>query len=201
MARLMLRSSLLQAAFFAAVGLFAWTCLSGTAVFAQSGGHVGAMGRVGGTRIAPPGTFLRRPIFPIRPFSPVFVTPSFGFWGGPYFRFGLGLGSSPIWWQNCGLYRAYGCNPLPPYYLFSGDERELAQLFLTDGTVYNVTDYWLIDTELHFKTIEEDGTKVIEHSIDFNQLDLQKTIDVDTQRGFRFVLRNEPIEQYLRDHP
>ena len=54
--------------------------------------------------------------------------------------------------------------------------------------------------ELHFKIVEENGTKVVEHEIDFGLLDLQKTIDVNTQRGFRFVLCNEPLEQYLKDH-
>jgi len=33
------------------------------------------------------------------------------------------------------------------------------------------------------------------------ELDLQRTIDVNTRRGFRVVVRNEPIEEYLRDHP
>lgn len=203
MARLISGSSLLQAAFFAAAGVLACACLSGTAALAQrGGGHVGGVAHIGGgARIAPPSTFLRRPFYPIRPVSPVFLPPSFGFWGGPYFRFGLGLGFSPLFWQNCYLYGTYGCYPVPAYYLFAGEGRELAQLLLTDGTAYNVTDYWLVDTQLHFKTIEDDGTKVVEHAIDFNQLDLQKTIDVNTQRGFRFVLRNEPIEQYLQDHP
>ncbi len=75
------------------------------------------------------------------------------------------------------------------------------QLYLKDGTVYNVIDYWLVNGQLHFKTVEDNGTKVVEHTIDFDQLDLQKTVDVNTQRGFRFVLRDEPIEQYLQDHP
>ena len=75
------------------------------------------------------------------------------------------------------------------------------QLYLKDGTVYNVTDYWLVNGQLRFKTVEQSGTKVVEHEIDFALLDLQKTIDENTQRGFRFVLRNEPLEQYLRDHP
>jgi len=35
----------------------------------------------------------------------------------------------------------------------------------------------------------------------FEQLDLQKTIDMNAQAGFRFVLRNEPIEENLKDHP
>ena len=78
---------------------------------------------------------------------------------------------------------------------------QFVQLYLKDGTVYNVTDYWLVNGELHFKTVEENGTKVVEHEIDFGLLDLQMTIDVNTARGFRFVLRNEPLEQYLRDYP
>ena len=41
----------------------------------------------------------------------------------------------------------------------------------------------------------------VKHVIGFDELDLPTTIDVNTQRGFRFVLRNEPLEQYLRDHP
>jgi hypothetical protein len=30
---------------------------------------------------------------------------------------------------------------------------------------------------------------------------LQTTVDRNTRRGFRFTLRNEPVEQYLGDHP
>ena len=81
------------------------------------------------------------------------------------------------------------------------DRRDLPQLYLKDGTMYSVTDYWLVDNQLHFTMIEEGGTKSVEHVIGFDELDLQTTIDVNTQRGFRFVLRNEPLEQYLRDHP
>ena len=40
-----------------------------------------------------------------------------------------------------------------------------------------------------------------EQVIPFDELDLQKTVDVNTNRGFRFMLRNEPFEQYVRDHP
>jgi hypothetical protein len=224
--RLIPRHRLLRAALFGTFAALVCACLSGTAAFAQRGARVGGLGRVGGVgrvgaaRIGPPRVipygpyrpygpypriFPRRLVYPIGPFFPGFVGPSLGFWEGPYFglgEFGLGLGYNPIWWQNCGLlYSPYGCNALPAYYVFGGDERDLAQLYLTDGTIYNVTDYWLVDNQLHFTTVEESGTKVVEHTIDFNQLDLQKTIDADTQRGFRFVLRNEPIEQYLRDHP
>jgi hypothetical protein len=83
-----------------------------------------------------------------------------------------------------------------------GDEREdLPQLYLQDGTILNVTDYWLVDNLLHFKVIEDTGMKPVEHSIPFAELDLQKTVDVNTHRGFHFLLRNEPFEQYVREHP
>jgi hypothetical protein len=85
-----------------------------------------------------------------------------------------------------------------PLYVYGGERRELVQLFLKDGTVYEVTDYWLVDSQLHF-TIERG--KPAEQTIALDDLDLQTTIEVNTRRGFRFVLRNEPLEQYLRDHP
>jgi hypothetical protein len=130
------------------------------------------------------------------------------------------MGCDPFWsW-------GYGCNGLPaydygtvfsPYSLgpnnpqpqaevqnwpvyYGEANSQFVQLYLKDGTVYTVTDYWLVHGELYFKIVEENGTKVVEHEIDFGLLDLQKTIDVNTQRGFRFVLRNEPLEQYLKDH-
>jgi hypothetical protein len=139
-----------------------------------------------------------------------------GIYGGPW------LGCSPLWYwgyacNGLPVYQEYGPppmasplaaeNPLPPVEVqywpvyFGEPNSQYVQLFLDDGTAYNVTDYWLVKGELHFKVVEERGTKVVEHTIDFDRLDLQKTIDVNTDRGFRFVLRNEPIEQYLIDHP
>ena len=86
-----------------------------------------------------------------------------------------------------------------PIFVYGEEGRELVQLYLKDGTVYNVTDYWLVNDQLHCTTVE--GASTVEHVFNFGELDLQKTIDVNTARGFKFVLRNEPIEQYLRDHP
>ena len=174
--------------------------------------------------------YPRRPIFPRRPFFPIggFPPPGFGIFGRPFFgavfgwRFGPGfwIGCDPIWsW-------GYGCDGLlafdygtvfSPYSLESNypqpqmevqnwpvyygePNSQFVQLFLKDGTVYTVTDYWLVNGDLHFKVVEENGTKVVEHEIDFGLLDLQKTVDINTQRGFRFVLRNEPLEQYLKDY-
>jgi hypothetical protein len=169
----------------------------------------------------------RRPFVPILPFPP----PSFGVFGIPFFGLGFGWGVYGGPWLGCEplLYWGYACNGLPAYEygpgnysspvqpyspqpqpqaqiqnypLFYGEPNsQYPQLILNDGTIYNVTDYWLEDGQLHYKTVEEHGTKVAEHTMDFDQLDLQKTIDVNTDRGFRFVLRNEPLEQYLIDHP
>ncbi len=172
--------------------------------------------------------YPRRPIRPRRPIYPILPPPGFGVYGIPFF--GLGFGGrwganmwwacEPVWMWN------YGCNDWPYYgyglqyteplavpnypqpqleiqnwpVYYGGPNSQFVQLYLKDGTVYSVTDYWLVDGKLHFKTAEENYTKVVEHEIDFDQLDLQKSVDVNTERGYRFVLRNEPIQQYLRDH-
>jgi hypothetical protein len=79
-------------------------------------------------------------------------------------------------------------------------QRQLVQLFLKDGTVYDVTDYWLVDdNELHFMMADPSASgNQTEHVIAFDRLDLQTTINANKNRGYRFVLRNEPIEQYLQ---
>jgi hypothetical protein len=75
------------------------------------------------------------------------------------------------------------------------------QLYLKDGTVYDVNDYWFVDNRIHFTMLDESGTKSVEQAIGLEELDLQRTVDVNTRRGFRVVMRNESLEQYLRDHP
>jgi hypothetical protein len=168
-----------------------------TAMVSSAGGALGMAG-------------LRPPRRPIRPF-PVFVYESPFFWGGPYW------GLNSCWWASCGLLWLWtpgyteGSSPGPINYVsqpyetsesvYGEEGPDLPQLFLKDGTVLNVTDYWLVDDQLHFTMIEEEGGKPVEHAIPFDALDLQRTVDVNTRRGFRFILRNEPFEQYLRDHP
>jgi len=174
--------------------------------------------------------FPRRPIRPLRPIFPIgfFPSPGFGLFGIPFFGFGFGWGFESGYWTGCDPFYnwRYGCAGLPVYqygagdnsfspglyypqpqiqigqvYMSGADNPQFVDLYLQDGSVYNVTDYWVANGELHFKAVEEHGTKVVEHQIDFGLLDLQKTIDINTARGFRFVLRNEPLEQYLRDYP
>lgn len=172
----------------------------------------------------------RRPIFLINP-VPIFPPPGFGPIGFPFFGVGFGWGFHSAYWPNCGpflswyyecsgflpaYYYGFGSTAYPsgpenwqpqleiqnqPIYFYGEENSQYVKLFLKDGTVYNVTDYWLVNGELHFKILTENGAKLVEQVIDFVQLDLQKTIDVNTARGFRFVLRNEPLEQYLIDHP
>jgi hypothetical protein len=148
---------------------------------------------------------------PVHPFPPVFVVyqPPF-FFGQPFW------GWNSCGWADCGLFwpaLSYTTvsSPGPINYVspvyetsvnFYGEERQdLPQLFLNDGTILNVTDYWLVDNQLHFTMTEQNARKPAEHEIPFDALDLQTTVDANTQRGFRFVLRNEPFEQYVHDHP
>ena len=151
---------------------------------------------------------FRPPRGPIRPFPRVFRVYAFPF-RGPFWGFNsCWWGTCDLFWSTLGSFSDDG----PANYLTSqvletrvyvyGEERpDLPQLYLKDGTIVNVTDYWVVDDQLHFTMIEEDGAKPEEQVVPFDALDLQKTVDVNTRRGFRFVLRNEPFEQYLRDHP
>jgi hypothetical protein len=149
---------------------------------------------------------------PIRPFPPVVII-----------VYPLLVGPPPLWqfnscwWASCELFwnLSYVMVPYyqysPPNYVMAPQyeapmvygevSRDLPQLYLKDGSILSVTDYWVVDDRLHFKMIEADGARPVEHDIPFDQLDLQKTIDVNTRRGFTFMLRNEPFEQYVRDHP
>ena len=155
---------------------------------------------------------LRSPRRPIRPFPPVLVVDESPFLlGGPFW------GLNSCWWATCDLFWSWTLgytavsSPGPtdyiaevyetPVYVYGEERPDLPQLFLKDGTILNVIDYWLVDDQLHFKMIEGNGTKPVEHVISFDALDLQTTVDRNTRRGFRFTLRNEPFEQYLGDHP
>lgn len=152
--------------------------------------------------------FGPRPIF-IR--NRVFLRPPF-FRGIFFPAWFLNCGPAWVWGFGCGDWRLpeYGTEyyvppPAPiyeyPEYVYYGGPRDFVLLFLKDGTEYSVIDYWFVKDEVHFTTLEEGGTKAVEQVIGLDELDLQKTIDVNTRRGFRFVRRDEPMEQYLRDHP
>jgi hypothetical protein len=63
-------------------------------------------------------------------------------------------------------------------------------IYLTDGSSYGVTDYWLVGGNLHYVT-----TYGGENSIPFERLDLQHTVDENAARGVNFTLYNEPSRE------
>lgn len=157
-----------------------------------------------------------RPIHPIRRFPPVILLYS-PFYTSPFLFGGPFWGFNSCWDANCNWFGAWTIDssnlssPGPANYVLQasempiyvyGDERpDRPQLYLKDGTILNVTDYWVVDNQLHFKVVDETDGRAVEQTMPFDELDLQKTIDANTRRGFRFLLRNEPFDQYVRDHP
>jgi hypothetical protein len=90
--------------------------------------------------------------------------------------------------------------PSPTYAIVGSESASHPQLVFKDGTTYMVTDYWRVDDQLHFITIEEGGTKSVPHTVPFGDLDVKRTTDADAAQGFRFLVRDEPIEQWLQHH-
>ena len=87
--------------------------------------------------------------------------------------------------------------PSPAYVFVGSASPSHPQLVFKNGTTYTVTDYWRVNDQLHFITIEEGGTKSVPHTMPFGDLDVERTTDANAAQGFRFVLRDEPIEQWL----
>lgn len=158
---------------------------------------------------------------PFQP-GPVHIFRHHLFFGPRFFRF------APAWWLDYGRWPNYcpywswgfDCcaSPLPAYgygfqnyvilptyvyaaYVYVPEDRDLVWLYLKDGTVYGVADYWFVNGEVHFISVEERGARATEEVVALDELDFEKTIDVNTRRGFRVVMRDEPLDQYLRDHP
>jgi hypothetical protein len=200
--RAILRYSALKAIRAAALAALSFMCAAQMA-FAQYNPPRPGFGRAGQRPVMMRPYIPTRRVFIVRPARTFFAPQRFLFWDSSLFAFGVRLGINPVPWRNCGPYVgwtwAYGCYAVPIY--VGSEERELAKLYMKDGTVYDVTDYWIVNGQLHFMTIDASGAKWDEHIVDSDQLDLQKTADVAKERGFRFVLRNEPLDQYLRDHP
>jgi hypothetical protein len=151
--------------------------------------------------------FRRRPIYVFR--HPVFfVVPYLPFDESLWFESYAPLNCATFW--RSGL----GCNGLPldehgfenyvtqpayanDLYWYGEERRDLVQLYLKGGEAYSVADYWFVNGKLHFLTADQGAEQVV----DSDELDYQKTAAINTRRGFRVVLRDEPWQQYLRDHP
>jgi hypothetical protein len=124
-------------------------------------------------------------IFPRRRFSrfPIFVgLPGFGFAGRFFGGYDSACGPFWIWGFACDKlpdfgfgYNGYSSVPLP-------NSAEVV-LWLKDGTVYGLRDYWFVAGKLYYVT-NYGG----ENSIDMDRVDLQKTVDEDVLRGVNFTL-------------
>ncbi|HEY2799073.1 MAG TPA: hypothetical protein VGI85_00635 [Chthoniobacterales bacterium] len=89
--------------------------------------------------------------------------------------------------------------PSPTYVFLGTAAASYPQLVFNDGTSYTVADYWRVDDQLHFITVEEGGTKFVPHTVPFDNLDVDQTKDRAKAAGFRFLIRDKPIEQWLED--
>ena len=63
-------------------------------------------------------------------------------------------------------------------------EKTITVLYLKDGTVYAVNDYWLADGRIYWGSYSG-----YQNSFPADELDLQKTVDVNASRGLAFTLR------------
>jgi hypothetical protein len=97
-------------------------------------------------------------------------------------------------------------SPVPDYtlpspsYVFAGSASvSYPKLVFKDGSSYLVADYWRKDGQLHFITAEDGGTKFVPHTVSFDDLDLEQTKRGAEAEGFRFLIRDKPVEQWLEE--
>lgn len=170
-----------------------------------------------------PGNARREPEFAFRTGPFFFPHRHHFFLAEPFFGFGAQFWLQPYWLTNCGAVLTWesGCYGLPAYpgsygpylvpqiyevpvYVYSSERDGEVQLLMKDGAIYNVTDYWFVNGQIHFTLLQElpdGGYKSAERVVGEDELDLPATVDVNTRRGFRMVKRDEPWRKYLQDHP
>jgi hypothetical protein len=79
----------------------------------------------------------------------------------------------------------------------NGSETQpVVNLVLKDGTVFGVTSYWLVNDRLFYIT-----TYKIQSSIPMDDLDLQKTVDMNYKRGVAFTLTPQPPDREPQQNP
>src|ERR1043166_965108 len=88
----------------------------------------------------------------------------------------------------------------PTYYFYGNESASHPRLVFKDHMTYTVEDYWRVGDELHFITSEDGGTKSVPRTVPFADLDVQATTDALTAQGFKFRVRDEPIDQWLQHH-
>lgn len=88
--------------------------------------------------------------------------------------------------QSQEIYSPYSPGLPPAEENSSGSSANEYLLYLKDGAVYMVSDYWFADGKLVYSTSSG------QESVDLDRIDMQKTLDVNAKRGLVFTLRPEP---------
>jgi hypothetical protein len=151
-------------------------------------------------------------------YNPLFFGLGFGAYCDPLFWNAWNL-NCPYFGYSSGYYGNYGAyssgdtyvtspdtdngGSSPDYNIYtpsvSGDENlstlsnaapSVVVLYLNDGTTLPVADYWVADYKLHY--ITPNGG---ENAMDLDQLDVQRTVDMNATRGVSFTLKPAPQSQ------
>jgi hypothetical protein len=144
--------------------------------------------------VARPG--VSAPPRPIGPRRRRFYPVGIGFYGfAPAFGFGFG---APFFGFNCFWFDCFGFNF--DYYSYSAPwhynvrPQATMLLYLTDGSAFEVTDYWVEGDTLRY--IAEDGGG---GEVPVSDVDVQRTTDANSRVGFRFNLdrtrRGTPLDR------
>jgi hypothetical protein len=75
-------------------------------------------------------------------------------------------------------------------------EKSLVVLYLNDGSVYALTNYWVAGGKLHYET-----SYGADNSLDLGELDLQRTVNANAARGVEFTLRPAPEPKKAAPEP
>ncbi|MFZ3244256.1 MAG: hypothetical protein WA185_04210 [Candidatus Acidiferrales bacterium] len=86
--------------------------------------------------------------------------------------------------------------PPPDEAVAAAPQQPVIKLVLKDGTIFGVYSYWLDDDRLNYIT-----TYNIQTSIPIEDLDLQKTVDLNEKLGVTFTLSNKPPDQQPPPQP
>jgi hypothetical protein len=77
--------------------------------------------------------------------------------------------------------------PSPSYEQNSGGLTVPVLIYMKNGAMYSVRDYWMVDGELHYILI--DG---VQSSVDLDLVDLPRTNTENAKSGVQFIFKSEP---------
>ena len=103
------------------------------------------------------------------------------------------IGGTETETQSQQIFSPYSPAPPQPEDNTNGPSSDEYVLYLKDGAVYVVNDYWYQDGKLVYSTATG------QDSVDLDRIDMQKTLDVNAQRGLVFTLR--PAQQQPEAQP